>query len=198
MPNSFLIFDTFPVGTILPYPSEEAPSGWLICDGREVSRTKYARLFAVIGTRFGAGDGSTTFNLPDLRGRTCVGLNIDDTDFNTIGKTGGEKSHTLTIDELPSHDHVISSVPNHTHSISSDGSHTHYYNVGNPNFLGSYIGLGLSGSNINSSSAGAHNHGGATGSAGAHDHGGLTGRVGGGLPHNNLQPYLVLNFIIKY
>lgn len=93
--------DTLPIGSITAYGNETAPANWLICDGSAVSRTAYADLFAVIGTKYGAGDGSTTFNLPNLKGRVPVGLDGSDTDFNAIGKTDGEKNHTLTFYELP-------------------------------------------------------------------------------------------------
>lgn len=83
--------DTIPVGAIINYPSLTAPYGYLLCDGRAVSRTEYADLFAVYGTQFGAGDGSTTFNLPDYSGRTGVGIDENDSDFNAIGKTLGSK-----------------------------------------------------------------------------------------------------------
>ena len=93
--------DTLPIGSITAYGKETAPANWLICDGSAVSRTAYADLFAVIGTKYGEGDGSTTFNLPNLKGRVPVGLDGSDTDFKPIGKTGGEKAHTLTVYELP-------------------------------------------------------------------------------------------------
>lgn len=97
--------DTLPIGSITAYGKETAPANWLICDGSVVSRSAYADLFAVIGTKYGEGDGSTTFNLPNLKGRVPVGLDGGDTDFNEIGKTGGEKTHILTVDEMPKHSH---------------------------------------------------------------------------------------------
>jgi microcystin-dependent protein len=84
-----------------------APTGYLLEDGSAVSRTTYAGLFAVIGTTHGAGNGSTTFNLPDSRGRTAVNLSTTGTEFNVIGKKYGEKANTITALELPSHTHQM-------------------------------------------------------------------------------------------
>ena len=95
--------DTLPIGAIIPYGSTTAPTNWLVCDGSAVSRTTYAELFAVIGTSYGAGDGSTTFNLPNLKGRVAVGQDTSDTDFDTIGETGGSKA-------LQQHTHVMGNV----------------------------------------------------------------------------------------
>lgn len=97
--------DTLPIGSIMPYLKATAPENWLICDGSAISRTDYSELFNAIGTTFGEGDGSTTFNLPNIKGRTIVGLDAEDTDFNAIGKTLGEKTHTLTVAEMPEHNH---------------------------------------------------------------------------------------------
>lgn len=99
--------DTLPVGSIMPYPKAIAPENWLVCDGSAVSRTDYSELFSAIGTTFGVGDGSTTFNLPNIKGKTIVGLDSSDTDFNEIGKTLGEKTHTLTVAEMASHNHEL-------------------------------------------------------------------------------------------
>lgn len=103
--NAQVSGDTLPIGTVLPYTNETAPENWLVCNGSELDRTEYNHLFAIIGTTFGEGDGSTTFNLPNLKGRTIVGLDTEDNDFNTIGKTIGEKAHTLTVAEMPEHTH---------------------------------------------------------------------------------------------
>lgn len=99
--NGQILGDTLPIGAIIPYGSETAPANWLVCDGSAVSRTTYAELFAVLGTKYGAGDGSTTFNLPNLKGRVPVGYDSTQTEFDTMGETGGEKQHTLTADEIP-------------------------------------------------------------------------------------------------
>lgn len=79
------------IGTIIQWGSNVVPNDWLLCDGSAVSRTTYADLFAIIGTNFGSGDGSTTFNLPDLRGKVAVGKSSE-TEFDTLGKTGGNKN----------------------------------------------------------------------------------------------------------
>lgn len=98
--------EVLPIGTMLPYAStNNIPTNWRICDGSEVSRTTYAELFNIIGTAYGEGDGETTFNLPDKRGRVSVGLDEEQEEFNTIGKKGGESEVTLTIDEMPKHSH---------------------------------------------------------------------------------------------
>ena len=100
--------ESLPIGSMIPFGSQEnIPSNWKICDGSAISRETYAELFDVIGTSYGAGDGSTTFNLPDKRGRVSVGLDSNQTEFDTIGKQSGEKTHQLTINEMPSHDHRL-------------------------------------------------------------------------------------------
>ena len=100
--------ESLPIGSMIPFGSQEnIPSNWKICDGSAISRETYAELFDVIGTSYGAGDGSTTFNLPDKRGRVSVGLDSNQTEFDTIGKKSGEKTHQLTINEMPSHDHRL-------------------------------------------------------------------------------------------
>lgn len=76
--------------------TDTPPTGWLLCDGSAVSRTTYSTLFALLGTVFGVGDGSTTFNLPSLKGRIPVGKDSSQTEFDTLGETGGAKTHTHT------------------------------------------------------------------------------------------------------
>lgn len=108
-----------PSGAIMAYGSTTNPAGWLNCDGSAVSRTTYATLFAVLGTSFGVGNGTTTFNLPDLRGRAIAGYDAGDATgrltavatggvaASTLGNSGGEQAHTQTLAELVSHTHTI-------------------------------------------------------------------------------------------
>lgn len=86
-----------PPGVIVPYGGATAPAGWLLCDGRAVSRTTYADLFAVIGTTYGAGNGSTTFTLPDLRGRVAAGANAS----NALASRAGADSKQIARANLP-------------------------------------------------------------------------------------------------
>ena len=99
--------DTLPIGAITEFGGSVAPTNWLFCNGQAVSRTEYAELFAAIGTNYGEGDGSTTFNVPDFIGRVPVGLDAEDNDFDELGDFGGEKTHTLTVNEIPEHNHTF-------------------------------------------------------------------------------------------
>ena len=108
---------SLPAGTILPFAGSTTPSGYLFCDGSAVSRTTYSVLFAAIGTSFGVGDGSTTFNLPDMRDRLPIGYHASGPgNTNTLNGSGGSFNHTHTV---PAHSHTMA---NHTHTM---GSHIH-------------------------------------------------------------------------
>ena len=152
-----------PAGSMIPYAASAAPAGWLLCYGQTVSRSSYAALFLAIGTTYGAGDGSTTFGLPDLRGRVIAGKdNMGGTAASrltspvagsTLGATGGAQSHTLTTAEMPAHTHgasttdytgtltsTISTGPNAgssmvTGSTGGDGAHNNVQ----PTFIANYI-----------------------------------------------------------
>ena len=104
-----MIKKSYPAGSISMYAGSTAPTGYLLCDGSAVSRTTYADLFTAIGTTYGTGDGSTTFNVPNVKGKVPVGRDSGDTSFDTLGETGGEKTHTLTANEsgLRSHRHQL-------------------------------------------------------------------------------------------
>jgi len=110
-------------------------NGWLKCDGRSLSRVTYASLFAIIGTSFGSVDGNT-FKLPDTRGRTIGGIGTGTGLTNrTLGQTVGEETHTITVNEMPSHSHTgtVDSSGSHTHTINDPG-HTHTQNTVNDDY----------------------------------------------------------------
>lgn len=108
--------NAIPSGALMPYAGSSAPNGWLLCDGSAVSRTTYAALFSAIGTSFGNGDGSTTFNVPDMRGRVPAGIDnmggssanrVTDSAADSVGGDFGSETHTLTESEIPEHNHSI-------------------------------------------------------------------------------------------
>lgn len=146
-----------PVGSMLPFAGSTAPSGYLLCQGQAVSRTvTYAALFAAIGTSWGSGDGSTTFNIPDLRERFPLGRGTTGS-FQTLGQTGGQVQHTHT---TPPHQHTQAShvhgMKNHTHSTPNH-SHTindHTHNVNGHGHSAEYAGATI----YVDSSGGAHQH----------------------------------------
>ncbi|TXH13743.1 MAG: hypothetical protein E6R03_10750 [Hyphomicrobiaceae bacterium] len=170
-----------PVGSILDYSGGSLPEGYLFCDGTAISRSTYSDLFAAIGTVYGPGNGSTTFNLPDYRGRVAAGKdNMGGTAANrlttitgtTLGATGGAETHTLITGEIPTHNHTLTD-PGHTHTTTATGA----------------------GQGHGASSPVVVEYGsGTTGSATT----GITlADTGGGGAHNNLQPTLISNKIIK-
>lgn len=185
-----------PVGTVIDYAGSTAPDGWIICDGRAVSRTDFAALFAVVGTTFGNGDGSTTFNVPDLRGRVVAGLdNMGGaaasrlgssglgTSATSVGASGGTQTHTLTTAQMPSHSHSA--------STSSSGAHTH--TVSNVWITGSGDVILDVSDNFPVNRSGSRT----TSSSGAHTHTVTVQNAGGGDPHPNVQPTMVMLKIIK-
>lgn len=104
-----------PVGSVVAMSRASAPSGYILCDGSAVSRTTYSALFSAIGTAEGNGDGSTTFNIPDMRGRVPIGVDgianrvtsasTGGANADSIGGVGGAQTHTLTVTEIPAHTH---------------------------------------------------------------------------------------------
>lgn len=99
-----LAANAVPAGAIIMWPSNVIPSGWLVCQGQAVSRSTYSAIFGVIDTTYGVGDGVTTFNLPNFQGRVPTGVSTSDASF-FLAVTGGEKTHTLVVSEMPSHHH---------------------------------------------------------------------------------------------
>ena len=119
-----------PVGTISIWPTDTAPSGTLLLAGAAVSRTTYADLFALIGTTYGSGDGSTTFNVPDFRGRAPHGkdnmggssANVLTLGGTTLGYKGGAEKHTMTTSEMPYHYHVYNQASDSGSGFNFNGS----------------------------------------------------------------------------
>lgn len=159
-----------PPGVLAPYAGTAAPSGWLLCHGQAVSRTTYAALFDAIGTTYGAGDGSTTFVLPDLRGRVAAGKDNmggsaasrltsggSGVDGATLGASGGAQTHTLTEAQMPVHDHDMTALG--SRNLASGGGDV-VAEQGSPQSM-------------------------------------TTAQRGGGAAHNNTQPTLILNYIIR-
>lgn len=164
--------DTLPIGSIVAFASDTIPNGWLLCDGSVVSRTTYSELFNAIGLSY-VEEGyewqdEERFPLPNPKGRTLVGKDSTDTDFNKLGKTVGEKTHTLTVDEMASHTHDVAIAVNNTVA----GGARYYFNS-----------AGTTSAPITDTAAWSNS---------------LTAKAkGGGQAHNNLQPSLTLNYIIK-
>lgn len=185
-----------PAGTIVQWGGAAVPANWLLCDGQVVSRSTYASLFAAIGTAYGVGDGSTTFKLPDLRGRVPVGKNGGS--FGTLGATGGVEDVTLTTAQMPSHTHVqdahthTQNSHNHTQDAHSHGGVIITGGLSVPN--GSYYGVWGNYGLKNTDNATATNQ--AT-TATNQNTTATNQNTGGGGSHTNVQPYQVVNYIIK-
>ena len=177
-----------PSGSLTAFAGATAPTGWLICDGSVVSQATYASLYAVVGSTYNTGgEGAGNFRLPNMNGRVIVGRDASDSDFNVLGETGGAKTHALTTTQMPYHNHTLT-----TASTDTFPDHTHTYNRRNFSDV-----LVASGSGVYV--AGPDDGGDTTGAAGSHSHGllGSTDYAGSGGAHNNLQPYIALNWIIK-
>lgn len=161
-----------PVGSYFPFAGSSAPEGFLLCDGSAVSRETYAALFSAIGTAWGSGDGSTTFNVPNMKGRVPVGYDASQAEFDAIAESGGEKTHTLTTNEMPGHTHVEKGRGNIVYAsvrVGSGGTWKQLNTVDTAGDSGSQYGYEE-----------------------------VTASSGGDVAHNNLQPYVATHYIIKY
>lgn len=170
-------------GTIEVYSKNTAPSGYLLCNGQAVSRTTYANLFAVIGTTYGAGNGSTTFNVPNLSGKLPIGTSSS----HAFASTGGATTHThstaghaITIAELPKHSHQLafysSSWTDKTVDSYMDTVQWGAYTKTNVHYALSITDA---------------TDGGYVGGNAAHNHGNTTSA-------SSMQPYIAMTYIIKY
>lgn len=183
-----------PPGTVKFDAGTSAPAGWLHAYGQAVSRTTYSAIFARLSTTYGVGDGATTFNLPDLRGRVIAGQDdmggssanrlTDQSgglDGDTLGDTGGTETHVLTTGELPAHDH------------GSGGAHTHAQryesNADGAGASTAILATAITSESVLDNTSMTQT----TASDGAHTH----TSVGSGTAHNNIQPTIILNAIIK-
>ena len=189
--------DSFtPIGTVLAFAGSTAPTGWMFADGASLVRATNAAIFAVIGTTYGAVDG-THFNLPNLTNKIPVGSGGS----YSRGNTGGASTVTLSTSQIPSHDH--GGVGDHSHSMSgtanSVGDHSHGYTNASST-RGDLLASG--GSSANNSSfgdstggAGGHSHSlsGSIGSGGSHTH----SSVGSGSAHENMPPFVAMPYIIR-
>jgi collagen type VII alpha len=178
--KSINVFESaVPSGTILPFGGAVGiPDGYLECKGQDVSRVTYADLFAQFLTIYGVGDGVTTFTLPNMDSRVPVGQLAADPDFGVVGGTGGATGHSLAENEMPAHQHagmgellaLSGPWPYGTEAVAGDfGSNGSVDAVGNVAWKTSFVGGGL----------------------------GNTGPTGPGNPHNNIQPFITLRYIVK-
>lgn len=122
---------TMPAGVLVPYGGAAAPVGWLLCDGAAVSRATYADLFTAIGTAYGSGDGSTTFNVPDMQGRAPFGKGTH-TEVDALGDNEG----ALLANRTPSHHHIYASSQNtvvQTSGAAAQASNVNSKTTGNAN-----------------------------------------------------------------
>lgn len=196
-----------PIGVILEYAGTTAPTGWLLCYGQAIDRTTYSDLFAVIGTTHGAGNGTTTFNVPDHRGRVVAGkddmggssanrltnqsggLNGD-----TLAATGGAETHTLTTAQLAVHGHGAGDYEAEDH-----GHPVRYNSLDNASVdpSGSIL-IGVGGADDTSAWTGSPSstRGRQIGGAGELDISGTSSSAGSGSAHNNVQPTIIENKII--
>lgn len=181
----------FVTGDLKPWVAPILPAaGWLLADGSHISRSLYADLFAVLGTRWGAGDGATTFALPDLRGRGLLGAGAGaGLSPRSLGQIGGAEAVAIALANLPAHTHPIAD-PGHTHTVLDPG-HAHPALVA--------AATGVSGSAAGAAAAGATG----TATTGVTLQGASTGitatqaNLGGGAPLPTLPPFAVVNWIIK-
>lgn len=198
------------IGSIIPFAGSVIPAGHLVCDGSAVSRSDYSELFDVIGTNFGNGDGSTTFNLPNIGDRVVIGNSL----AHGFATTGGEEDHVLDAREIASHVHSIPAhghantlafdTPELAHSITTQPSFT-YTRLNDTSYTASnttspvYTSLSITSMTRATNVAIAdHPATACTMSGGVTDCPAFdTEPAGGGDAHNNMMPYIALVYLIQ-
>jgi microcystin-dependent protein len=170
-----------PTGCVLLFAGQNAPSGWLLCDGSEVLIASYNELYNIISNTFGNSCNEYTFRVPDFRGRVPVGTNDNNVDlsFRVLADQGGEEDHLLSMNEMPSH--------THTHNASGTPGNRGLILMNNG--TGNYT---TTGSGLDNTSGEPNLTGYSTAPSLVIDN------SGGQDSHNNMQPFLVVNYIIKY
>jgi microcystin-dependent protein len=158
------------LGEIRLFPIGFAPKGWAYCEGQTLSIANNSALYSLLGVTYG-GNGTTTFNLPDLRGRVPIGINLDPGKGTVYlqGQSAGEAAHTLTVNEMPAHNHGVSASSNDKNLLNAPTNNV-WAAVTSPYTTGTGAPVGMNREALASS--------------------------GGSQPHNNMQPYLAMSFCI--
>jgi microcystin-dependent protein len=194
-----------PIGSIICFAGQSVPSGWVLCDGSELSKTEYPKLFSVIGNIYGSPANSGNFVLPNLQQRMPLGKS----NSNSLGDTSGNSTITLSTNQLPSHSHTgtTNTAGSHTHTA-TDAGHNHSYddayfaeNTGSQNVYGTGSDTDYDNDYIYRTPTPTTSTGYANISVsnnGDHTHTFTTGSTGNGASINIMNPYLVLNYLIKY
>ena len=179
---------------IILFGGNLAPRGWALCEGQLLPISQYSALFSLLGTTYG-GDGRTTFGLPDLRGRVPMGAgNGPGLSARRIGQKAGQETHFLNQQEMPSHSHaVINTATQDQHiKLSKDAAVNQIPAEGDVPAAAQY-GSGLSATKVNAFGPATNlvNGQAISGSTGI-----TIGNTGAGQPHNNMQPFITINYII--
>lgn len=173
------------VGEVVMSARSDVPTGWLECNGQAISRTTYSALFSSMGTTYGVGNGTTTFNLPNLAGRVPIGAGTLGSDTYARGSTGGEAAHALTTAELAAHTHAPGTL-----ATGSNGNHAHNVSVGPSGGL-SQVAQETTTNTLSQV---------VSGFTGSHTHSltGATASTGSGTAHENRPPYLGVTFLVYH
>ena len=223
--NQLVVNNNFinPVGAIVCYAGLNNPSGWLFCNGNEISKITYSQLYNIIGDYYGVPLNSNNFILPNLCGKVPLGKSNND----NLGATGGNTDITLSVEQLPSHIHsgITNSSGVHSHVTTMTEAGLHHHNITDPghshsqtttnddfnqsgtnppSFAADSAGT-MTWNNINSNitgiiinPAGTHTHSLNIANNGTHTHDFTTLSTGSGNSIDIRNPYLNLNYIIKY